>query len=271
MKNGSSMLYTPIMGTELVQPRRCHGRRRYIFVAVATVLITAFVLVVIFAPFWKKHHVSVVQDPCAVFCEGPILQAVQSRGLFNDSKDFVDMPLRVDPEVALQSFLKEGLNLPNATNDALRAFLTTNFDPIGSDLQPWVPPDYTANPPVLARIANGTLKKWASDINSLWAVLGRQVRHSSCRVVVTRCPRAPSRAPARARVCAQQSVDVALHPERHSLIPLPNPLIVPGGRFRESYYWDSYWIVLGLLACNQHATAKGVRPLPCTCWLRVPV
>ena len=31
-----------------------------------------------------------------------------------------------------------------------------------------------------------------------------------------------------------------------SLIPLPNPYIVPGGRFGEVYYWDSYFTMLGL-------------------------
>lgn len=31
-----------------------------------------------------------------------------------------------------------------------------------------------------------------------------------------------------------------------SLIPLPNPYIVPGGRFNEIYYWDSYFTMLGL-------------------------
>jgi alpha,alpha-trehalase len=31
-----------------------------------------------------------------------------------------------------------------------------------------------------------------------------------------------------------------------SLIPLPNPYIVPGGRFGEIYYWDSYFTMLGL-------------------------
>ncbi|PJJ74776.1 alpha,alpha-trehalase [Thermoflavifilum aggregans] len=31
-----------------------------------------------------------------------------------------------------------------------------------------------------------------------------------------------------------------------SLIPLPYPYIVPGGRFREVYYWDSYFTMLGL-------------------------
>lgn len=31
-----------------------------------------------------------------------------------------------------------------------------------------------------------------------------------------------------------------------SLLPLPYPYIVPGGRFREIYYWDSYFTLLGL-------------------------
>jgi alpha,alpha-trehalase len=31
-----------------------------------------------------------------------------------------------------------------------------------------------------------------------------------------------------------------------SLIPFPHPYIVPGGRFREIYYWDSYFTMLGL-------------------------
>ncbi|HMG94398.1 MAG TPA: alpha,alpha-trehalase TreA [Chryseolinea sp.] len=34
--------------------------------------------------------------------------------------------------------------------------------------------------------------------------------------------------------------------EKSSLIPLPNPYVVPGGRFREIYYWDSYFTMLGL-------------------------
>ena len=33
---------------------------------------------------------------------------------------------------------------------------------------------------------------------------------------------------------------------KNSLIPLPYPYIVPGGRFREIYYWDSYFTMLGL-------------------------
>lgn len=35
-------------------------------------------------------------------------------------------------------------------------------------------------------------------------------------------------------------------PDNSSLIPLPKPYVVPGGRFREGYYWDTYFTMLGL-------------------------
>lgn len=42
-----------------------------------------------------------------------------------------------------------------------------------------------------------------------------------------------------------------LRKESHSsLIELPYKYIVPGGRFREIYYWDSYFTMLGLAQCG---------------------
>lgn len=38
---------------------------------------------------------------------------------------------------------------------------------------------------------------------------------------------------------------------RSSLLPLPSPYVVPGGRFREVYYWDSYFTMLGLVASKR--------------------
>ena len=35
-------------------------------------------------------------------------------------------------------------------------------------------------------------------------------------------------------------------PPYSSMLPLPQPYVVPGGRFRELYYWDSYFTMLGL-------------------------
>lgn len=42
--------------------------------------------------------------------------------------------------------------------------------------------------------------------------------------------------------------------EGSSLLPLPHPYIVPGGRFREVYYWDSYFTMLGLKESGETET-----------------
>lgn len=39
---------------------------------------------------------------------------------------------------------------------------------------------------------------------------------------------------------------------RGSLIALPYSYVVPGGRFKEQFYWDSYFIMLGLAADNRY-------------------
>ena len=44
-----------------------------------------------------------------------------------------------------------------------------------------------------------------------------------------------------------------------SLLPLPKSYVVPGGRFREVYYWDSYFTMLGLAEsghCWPRTTAR---------------
>jgi len=43
-----------------------------------------------------------------------------------------------------------------------------------------------------------------------------------------------------------------------SLIPLPNPYVVPGGRFQEQFYWDSYFIMLGLEASERYTLTDGI-------------
>lgn len=62
-----------------------------------------------------------------------------------------------------------------------------------------------------------TTKNVVEHINSLWSVLTREADAAS----------------------------------EGTLIPLPNPYIVPGGRFGEIYYWDSYFTMLGLQAAGK--------------------
>ncbi len=44
--------------------------------------------------------------------------------------------------------------------------------------------------------------------------------------------------------------------KKHGLLYLPHPYVVPGGRFNEMYGWDSFFIILGLLRCNNIKQAK---------------
>jgi alpha,alpha-trehalase len=45
---------------------------------------------------------------------------------------------------------------------------------------------------------------------------------------------------------------------RSSLIPLPKDYVVPGGRFSEIYYWDSYFTILGLKAQGKFDLIKNM-------------
>jgi len=47
-------------------------------------------------------------------------------------------------------------------------------------------------------------------------------------------------------------------PRWSSLLPLPRPYVVPGGRFREIYYWDSYFTMLGLIESGRQDLVRGM-------------
>uniref|UniRef100_A0A8C6XWH7 Trehalase n=1 Tax=Naja naja TaxID=35670 RepID=A0A8C6XWH7_NAJNA len=171
--------------------------------------------------------------PCDshIYCTGELLWQVQRARLFQDDKDFVDMPLKSSPDVVLKHFEE----LVNATPGGalsklqLAQFVESNFYPPGKELKSWMPPDWSDSIPLLQRISDEKLRSWAQVLNAKWKQLGRRV-----------------------------DPDVQASPWRYSLIYVPNPVIVPGGRFREYYYWDSFWILEGLLLSNMAATAKGL-------------
>jgi hypothetical protein len=41
------------------------------------------------------------------------------------------------------------------------------------------------------------------------------------------------------RLTRQVSPNVSANPDLYTMLPVPNPFVVPGARFREAYYWDS--------------------------------
>ncbi|XP_028429123.1 trehalase [Perca flavescens] len=171
--------------------------------------------------------------PCdsEIYCTGPILHQVQKAKLFDDDKYFVDMKLRETPDVVLSAFRNLSNASPNSTvpPSKLQEFLSTYFEKPGTEFEPWTPPDWHDKPKFLGRIADGELRNWAGKIHHLWKSLGRKMVSG-----------------------------VKDHPELYSQIYSPHPVVVPGGRFRELYYWDSYWVINGLLLSEMTDTAHGM-------------
>lgn len=68
------------------------------------------------------------------------------------------------------------------------------------------------------------------------------------------------------RLVRQVAPEVAQRPELHTLLAVPYPFVVPGARFREVYYWDSYFVLQGLLASNLTDLAQVGPPGGTTRW-----
>lgn len=129
-----------------------------------------------------------------------------------DPKLYVDLPLATSARAAADALAA----LPRPVSRAdLEAYVARHFGAAGSDLVAADPPDFAPDPPgFLPRVESREARAWALDVHALWKDLARRV------------------APA-----------VAARPERHTLLPLPGGVVVPGSRFREVYYWDSYWVI----------------------------
>lgn len=167
--------------------------------------------------------------PSPIFCQGQLLHTVQMARIFNDSKTFVDHSLKNSVNetlIAFDKFMKDHNNKPS--KDEIIKFVDEYFDAKG-EIESWTPPDYNENPKFLERIKNPDVKKFAKNLISIWPKLGMKVKKG-----------------------------VFDDPDKHSLISLPNGFIVPGGRFKEIYYWDSYWIIEGLILSEMTTTVKGM-------------
>jgi alpha,alpha-trehalase len=125
-----------------------------------------------------------------------LFEAVQTTGVFEDSKTFVDCAPRWAPEHILGRYRR----LVREPDFDLVRFVRGHF----------IEPDRPASG---VRADPGDSLR--AHISRLWDEL-------------TRHPRS--------------------HPRAGSLLPLPEAYVVPGGRFRELYYWDSYFTMLGLAA-----------------------
>lgn len=110
------------------------------------------------------------------------------------------------------------LSKPLSNNTELNDFLSEYFAPAGGELVDVPKEQLHTNPVFLEKLNDPVIKEFVQKVIGIWPDLTRQYRPS---VNCTNC--------------------------QSSFVPVNRTFVVAGGRFREPYYWDSYWIVEGLL------------------------
>ena len=177
-----------------------------------------------------------------VYCNDKFLRIFQLAdwNIHPDSKTFVDLPLKDDPDKVIRRFKKLGRN---PSEFLAKRFLKQNFfhSPIyETQIMKWIPRDYSTDAPKFAKIMfseSHPAFHISCDIKRRWKDLCfKFIGLNGC----------------------SNPIDPWESSPRSSLIVLPHPFIVPGGRYREAYYWDTLWIVKGLISCDMLATAIGI-------------
>ncbi|KAH8085188.1 Six-hairpin glycosidase-like protein [Filobasidium floriforme] len=166
------------------------------------------------------------QGSNASYCAGPLLQLVQLSQIYGDSKTFSDKPTRLGVNQTFQAF---GELPQNATYGEVLDFAEEYFTGEGQELNPVTIQGFNSTPAVLDQIDDQFYKGFVSLVNGYWALLIRETNESA--------------------ICNGTNCD-------SSLIPLNRTIVVPGGRYREIYYWDSYWILEGLLRSQLYSYAE---------------
>ena len=165
-----------------------------------------------------------------VFGHRDILHMIQTSGIFKDSKTFIDLKLKKEPAEVETKFLAlfgDEIILESET-DKLKEFIQDNFDTTeNAEFEDWDPTDFKDDFTVPG--INEPLQTLVREIHKLWKVLSMKT-----------------------------ATEIRENPRLSTSIALPNGFIIPGGRFKETYYWDTYWIIRGILKSNMIDTAKGI-------------
>lgn len=156
--------------------------------------------------------------PCdsPIYCYGELLQAIELARPFEDSKTFVDLPTTRPLDEVLAAFAELPRPIFNGTE--LNEFLTRYFGEAGSEIAPVPLEELETNPVFLNEVADPSVADFLRQVVDIWPDLTRQyVGEANCEGCVD------------------------------SFLDLSRTFVVAGGRFREPYYWDSFWIIEGLL------------------------
>lgn len=139
-------------------------------------------LVSVFVFFLAEVNAQSISDlppPCfsEIYCYGRIIDSVMKNRIYDDSKTFVDLKLKLPPNETLESFDTFMAGVGNEpSKDELQKWLDDNFDPTGSELESWKPIDHKQNIELYNHLRDDNLKRFAGDLNDIWIELSRRMK-----------------------------------------------------------------------------------------------
>ena len=117
--------------------------------------------------------------------------------------------------------------IPNFAPEIILKNYNAQKKDIDFDLKAFFEHHFTIAKDLAAGYTSDTTQPVKNHIENLWPLLERKAHHNDLN-------------------------------QGSSLIPLPHPYIVPGGRFNEIYYWDSYFTMLGLKQSKKNKQIEGM-------------
>ncbi|CAK7565202.1 MAG: hypothetical protein SEPTF4163_003113 [Sporothrix epigloea] len=172
-------------------------------------------------PVTALYNNGTIIAPCdsPLYCYGDVLKGIQLAAPFSDSKTFVDMPTVRPLHEVLSAF--NNLSQPLSNNTELNNFLSTYFAAAGGELESVPTNQLKTNARFLNKINDTVIHQFVQKVIGIWPDLTRRYTGKTGNTSCVGC--------------------------QSSFVPVNRTFVVAGGRFREPYYWDSYWIVEGLL------------------------
>jgi alpha,alpha-trehalase len=149
------------------------------------------------------------------------LQAVKLAEPNTDSKSIVDRATKKPIAEVLAALANlDERNIPEILNFIQIYLHEPGIEIVSTNLTDWV-----EHPKFIDSLKSKTLREFAAGLNKIWLDLYKEF---DTRKLCTNC--------------------VSSH------LLMKHPFVVPGGRFIEMYYWDTYWTIEGLLVCGMFDT-----------------
>nr|WJO90074.1 trehalase-4 [Ceratobasidium cereale] len=176
-----------------------------------------------------------------IFCNGKAIHIMADAMNHKDSKAFVDQAINMHGD-DFTTKIDDWLSTTQESDFTVNHFIggmgaNFNFTAAGHELHDYDNVRFPTTPKFVSRIRPQArlLRAWSKIVHHYWNILDRTMDQMIGSYLIP--------GPGSDKNDEREEYST-------SLIRLDHPFVIAGGRFREQYYWDSFFIMEGLLAAN---------------------